>query len=310
MLNQAAKKFSKMHVRRNPNLSIQATTQYSQLSPPPQSATSSAFLSPTVPSRRGLLARSPPPSPSLPSLLPKHGKKAVKSSQSKLWKRILIGCAGITFIVWIVLGQIYGSSQAASNVEEENAEEWEMVGGSTLPHEPVALALQDAKGKMRWTVSIPADFSFPLQPAQYREVCHQAMEVSKELRQNAQKQSFVRRMLEYNQQDQYYIDIQEAEQQGLLPSSKAGGRPKGFVEDEDIKDGISTEGLKVCDKSLTYVMETEDAGFGNTLMRMWMSYGLAKAEKRAFFIDDTRWYVFAPTIHTYALDTDYYQALW
>ena len=291
MLNQAAKKFSKMHVRRNPNLSIQATTQYSQLSPPPQSATSSAFLSPTVPSRRGLLARSPPPSPSLPSLLPKHGKKAVKSSQSKLWKRILIGCGVITFILWIVLGQIYGSSQAAGSVDEENAEEWEMVGGSTLPHEPVALALQDAKGKMRWTVSIPADFSFPLQPAQYREVCHQAMEVSKELRQNAQKQSFVRRMLEYNQQDQYYIDIQEAEQQGLLPFSKAGGRPKGFVEDEDIKDGISTEGLKICDKSLTYVMETEDAGFGNTLMRMWMSYGLATAEKRAFFIDDTHWYV-------------------
>jgi hypothetical protein len=26
-------------------------------------------------------------------------------------------------------------------------------------------------------------------------------------------------------------------------------------------------------------------------MRLWMSYGLAKAEKRAFFVDDTRWYV-------------------
>ncbi|KAK1919733.1 hypothetical protein P3342_002026 [Pyrenophora teres f. teres] len=289
MLNQAAKKFSKMHVRRNPNLSIQATTQYAQLSPPPQSATSSAFLSPSAPSRRGLLARSPPPSPSLPSLLPKHGKKSVNSSYSKLWKRMLIGFCVVTFVVWIVLGQIYGSSQAAGNVEEEAAEDWEMVGGSTLPHEPVALALQDSKGKMRWTVSIPADFDFPLKPAQYREVCHQAMEVSNQVRQDAQKQSLMRRMLEYNQQDQYYIDIQEAEQQGLLPPSKASGRPKGFVEDEAMKDGTSTEGLKVCDKSLTYVMETGDAGFGNTLMFMWMSYGLAKAENRAFFIDDTRW---------------------
>ena len=291
MLNQATKKLSKMHVRRNPNLSIQATTQYSQLSPPPQSGTSSAFLSPTVPSRRGLLARSPPPSPSLPSLLPKHGKKNIHSSYSRLVKRILIGFCGVAFIVWIVLGQIYGSSQAAENVEEDNAEEWEMVGSSTLPHEPVALALQDAKGKMRWTVSIPADLSFPLQPAQYRDVCHQAMEVSDDVRQKAQKQSFVKRMLEYNQRDQYYIDVLEAEQQGLLPPSKANGRPKGFVEDEAIKDGLSTEGLKVCDKSLTYVMETDDAGFGNTLMFMWMSYGLAKAENRAFFIDDTRWYV-------------------
>ncbi|KAH6867109.1 hypothetical protein BKA58DRAFT_218617 [Alternaria rosae] len=290
MLNQAAKKLSKMHVRRNPNLSIQATAHYSQLSPPPQSATSSAFLSPTVPSRRGLLARSPPPSPSLPSLLPKHGKKTTQPSHSRLVKRILIGCCGVAFLLWIVLRQIYAHSQGAATYEDGNEEEWEMVGGSQLPHEPVALALQDAKGKMRWTVSIPSDYEFPLRPAQYRDICHQSMEVSKGLRQEAHASSgFAKRMLNYYQQDQYYIDVQEAEQQGLLPPSKAAGRPKGFVEDEAIKDGISTAGLKVCDRTLTYAMETEDAGFGNTLMRMWMSYGLAKAEKRAFFIDDTRW---------------------
>lgn len=292
MLNQAAKKLSKMHVRRNPNLSIQSTVHYSQLSPPPHSATSSAFLSPTVPSRRGLLARSPPPSPSLPSLLPKHGKKTAQPSHSKLVKRILIGCCGVAFLLWIILRQIYASSQGAATYEEGNEEEWEMVGGSQLPHEPVALALQDAKGKMRWTVSIPSDYEFPLRPAQYRDICHQSMEVSKGLRQEAHASAgFAKRMLNYYQQDQYYIDVQEAEQQGLLPPSIATGRPKGFVEDEAIKDGISTEGLKVCDRTLTYAMETEDAGFGNTLMRMWMSYGLAKAEKRAFFIDDTRWYV-------------------
>ncbi|RII10420.1 hypothetical protein CUC08_Gglean006410 [Alternaria sp. MG1] len=290
MLNQAAKKLSKMHVRRNPNLSIQSTAHYSQLSPPPQSATSSAFLSPTVPSRRGLLARSPPPSPSLPSLLPKHGKKTTQPSHSKLVKRILIGCCGVAFLLWIVLRQIYANSQGAATYEDGNEEEWEMVGGSQLPHEPVALALQDAKGKMRWTVSIPSDYEFPLRPAQYRDICHQSMEVSKEIRQEAKASAgFAKRMLNYYQQDQYYIDVQEAEQQGLLPPSKAAGRPKSFVEDEAIRDGISTEGLKVCDRTLTYVMETEDAGFGNTLMRLWMSYGLAKAEKRAFFVDDTRW---------------------
>jgi hypothetical protein len=191
-----------------------------------------------------------------------------------------------------VLRQIYANSQGAASYEDGNEEEWEMVGGSQLPHEPVALALQDAKGKMRWTVSIPSDYEFPLRPAQYRDICHQSMEVSKEIRQEAKASAgFAKRMLNYYQQDQYYIDVQEAEQQGLLPPSKAAGRPKGFVEDEAIKDGISTEGLKVCEKTLTYVMETEDAGFGNTLMRLWMSYGLAKAEKRAFFIDDTRWYI-------------------
>ena len=167
-----------------------------------------------------------------------------------------------------------------------------MVGGSRLPQEPSAVAVQDAKGKMRWTVSIPSTYDFPLLPAHYREICHQSMEVSKELRQDAHATgNFAKRMLNYYQQDQYYIDVQEAEEQALLPPSKAAGRPKGFVEDESIADGISTTGLKVCDRTLTYVMDTEDAGFGNTLVRMWMSYGLAQAENRTFFIDDTRWYV-------------------
>ncbi|KAF1943412.1 hypothetical protein EJ02DRAFT_443312 [Clathrospora elynae] len=290
MLNQVTKKLSKMHVRRNPNLSIQSTASYSQLSPPAHSATSGAFLSPTIASRRGLLSRSPPPSPNLPSLIPRHGKKSIQPSQSRLVKRILIGCCGVAFLLWLILWQLYSSSQQAVGYDDENEGEWEMVGGSRLPQEPSAVAVQDAKGRMRWTVSIPQNYEFPLRPEQYREICHQSMEVSKEVRQEAHaSKGFAKRMLGYYQQDQYYIDVQEAEEQALLPPSKAAGRPKGFVEDEAIADGISTAGLKVCDRSLTYVMETEDAGFGNTMMRLWMSYGLAKAENRSFFIDDTRW---------------------
>jgi hypothetical protein len=171
----------------------------------------------------------------------------------------------------------------------EDGEEWEMVGGSQLPKEPSAVAVQDAKGKMRWTVSIPSNLDFPLRPVQYRDICQQSMELATSIRQEAQSANHIKRMLNYYQQDQYYIDVEEAEQQALLPVSKATGRPKGFVEDELIVDGFSTTGLKVCDRTMTYVMETEDAGFGNTLMRLWMSYGLAKAEKRSFFIDDTRW---------------------
>lgn len=290
MLNLATKQFTKMHARKNPNLSIQATASYAQLSPPVQSATSGAFLSPTIASRRGLLARSPPPSPSLPSLIPRHGKKAAPPSHSRLVRRILISSCGVAFLLWLVLRQLYTSSQEAVRYEDESGEEWEMVGGSRLPQEPSAVALQDARGNMRWTVSIPSDLDFPLHPAQYRDICHQSMEVSEGLRQDAQaSNNFAKRMLNYYQQDQHYIDVQEAEEQGLLPPTKVTGRPKGFVEDESIADGISTYGLKVCDRTLTYVMETDDAGFGNSLMRMWMSYGLAKAENRTFFIDDSRW---------------------
>lgn len=289
MLNQATKKFSKMHVRRNPNLSIQSTASYSQLSPGPQSATSGAFLSPTVASRRALLGRSPPPSPNLPSLVPRHGKKQPQRSQSRLIKRVLIGCCGVAFLIWLVLRQLYTNTQQAVNYENDEGEEYEMVGGNGLPQEPTAVGVQDAKGEMRWTVSIPSSYEFPLRPEQYHDICQSSMEVAKELRQEAQSGNIAKRMLGYNQKDQYYIDVQEAEEQALLPPSKETGRPKGFVEDESIADGISTTGLKVCDRTLTYVMETEDAGFGNSLMRMWMAYGLAKAENRIFFIDDTRW---------------------
>jgi hypothetical protein len=203
---------------------------------------------------------------------------------------MLIGCCGVAFLLWLVLRQIYSESQqAVSYVDDE--QEWEMVGGSQLPKEPSAVAVQDAKGKMRWTVSIPSNLDFPLKPAQYSDICQQSMELATSIRQEAQSANIAKRMLNYYQQDQYYVDVQEAEQQALLPPSKSTGRPKGFVEDESIVDGFSTSGQKVCDKTLTYVMETDDAGFGNTLMRLWMSYGLAKAENRSFFIDDTRWYV-------------------
>jgi hypothetical protein len=200
----------------------------------------------------------------------------------------LIGFCGTAFLLWLVLRQIYSDSQQAVSYTEDG-EEWEMVGGSQLPKEPSAVAVQDVNGKMRWTVSIPQNLDFPLRPAQYQDICQQSMELAASVRQEAQSGNIAKRMLNYYQKDQYYIDVQEAERESLLPPSKETGRPKGFVEDQSIVDGLSTAGLKVCDRTLTYVMETDDAGFGNTLMRLWMSYGLAKAEKRSFFIDDTRW---------------------
>lgn len=290
MLNQATQKLSKMHARRNPNLFIQSTAAYSQLTPPVLSATSGAFLSPNL-DRRGLLSRSPPASPSLPSLIPRHGKKQPQPSHNRLIKRVLIGGLALIFLLWLVVRQLHASAQSSASYDADG-EEWEMAGGTQLPQEPSVVAMADNTGKMRWTVSIPSNFDFPLRPSQYRDICHQAGEVSRDIRQDARATSgFAKRMLNYYQKDQYYIDVQEAEEQALLPPAKASGRPKGFVEDDMIADGFSTTGLKVCDKTLTYVMETEDAGFGNSLMRLWMSYGLAKAENRTFFIDDSRWYV-------------------
>ncbi|KAF9730547.1 hypothetical protein PMIN02_001473 [Paraphaeosphaeria minitans] len=287
MLNQATKSFRKMHARRNPNnLTVGSTASYTQLSP---SITSATLLSPNLASRRGLLGPSPPPSPSLPSLIPRHGKKQPSTSQARLVKRLLIGGCGVAVLIWLVLRQMYAHRQQEA-APYEQAGEWEMVGGNMLPEEPSAVIVQDPKGKSKWTVSIPATYEFPLKPQHYRDICGQSMELQAQLREEAQgKGGIARRMLGYYQKDQYYVDIGDAEAQGLLPQTKATGRPKGFVHDAAIANKESTYGQQVCDRTLTYVMETSDAGFGNTLMRLWMSYGLAMAENRTFFIDDTRW---------------------
>ncbi|KAF1996110.1 hypothetical protein P154DRAFT_499165 [Amniculicola lignicola CBS 123094] len=282
MILNAAKNMKTMHARRNPNLHVSAAA-YSQLSP---SITSATFLSPTVASRRGLLSASPPPSPSLPSLIPRHGKKTAPASHAWLVKRILLGACGVILLIWLIVRQMYNHHQYPGNFDD-SGDEYEMVGDASLPKEACAVMVQDTKGNPKWTVSIPPYYDFPLRPAQYREICSQSMELSKQLRQDAQAQNgFAKRMLNYYTRDQYYLDVQEAEDQGLLPPSRGEEKQKGFVEPQATSD---TSGMKVCDKSLTYVMETNDAGFGNTLLRLWMSYGLAMKEDRGFFIDDTRW---------------------
>ena len=205
-------------------------------------------------------------------------------------KRLLIGAIGVTILLWLVIHQIFAHRRNSGTYYDDD-DEWEMVGGNRLPQEPTALAVQDVKGKPRWIVSIPAHHEFPLRPKQYQDICRQTMELSRQLREEAKaSNNIAKRMLNYYQKDQYYLDVQEAEEMSLLPQSKLEGRPKNFVDDELIvADKGATKGMKVCDKTLTYVMETSDAGFGNTLMRMWMAYGLAIKEGRTFFLDDTRW---------------------
>jgi hypothetical protein len=185
---------------------------------------------------------------------------------------------------WLVLRDVYNFQ---TTIDLDDDEEYELVSGSLLPQEPSALIVTDVKGDSKWTVSIPSSLDFPLRPAQYQEICSQSMELSKQLRSNKLTN---RMMLGYYQQDKYFLDVGDAEDQGLLPPPKSSGRPKGFVDDASmVNHKAATDEMKVCDRTLTYVMETGEAGFGPTLLRLWMSYGLAKKENRTFFIDDTKW---------------------
>jgi len=168
-------------------------------------------------------------------------------------------------------------------------DEYEMVGDSELPDFPTPVVVTDKRGRAKWTVSIPPDYQFPLEPKQYTEICQQNEEVANHV---ADLHSHMHRQHShsgYYHVDPYFMDVAEAEAHGLLPGPKAQTSMKaqdGSLVGESTGSLIESE---VCEKSMTLVMETSDAGLGKTLMMLWTAYGLAQKEGRHFFVDDSRW---------------------
>lgn len=149
----------------------------------------------------------------------------------------------------------------------------EFDGGEARPSEPAAFAVTGKAGRQRYTVSIPADAKFPLRASQYQEICTQAEALSKSLSSKSKLSKIKgwRRKGAYDSQDAAYLEVHEAQSLGLLPEQP------------------SASNVTTCESSMTFAMDTEDASFGKSLLLLWMSYGLAKREGRAFFIDDSRW---------------------
>ncbi|EHL02567.1 hypothetical protein M7I_1361 [Glarea lozoyensis 74030] len=146
----------------------------------------------------------------------------------------------------------------------------------------------DKRGRAKWTVSIPPDSDFPLEPKQYADICSQNMEVATHV-----ADMYTRVHKEhaahygYYHVDKNFMDVAEAEAHGLLPGPKARTSMKASSLLGENLDGLVES--DVCEKSMTFVLETQDAGLGNTLLMLWTAYGLAKKEGRAFFLDDSRW---------------------
>lgn len=275
----------RMHARKNHHLSIN--------SPGSSALPPSGVLTPRTPrSARGdplrdplLLSRSPPPSPGLPPAYPKNPKRSLPG-YSRLLRKLLVIFCGIVVVGW--LGVRHWSHSRTISYLAPDGSEYEMVGDSLLPDEPSVVAMTDQTGRTRWTVSIPADSEFPLAPAQYKDLCDQAREVAASIHGKAAHHKG------YYYIDPTYIDIHHATEQGLLPDPKGTAK---MVSAVGLDDGLMGPGntyrgerMDICETSLTFVMETSDAGLGKTLMAMWMAYGLARLEGRAFFVDDTRWY--------------------
>ena len=173
-------------------------------------------------------------------------------------------------------------------------DELKMISNNTMPESPMPVIIKDKEGKTRWTVCIHDSLDFPLKPSVYTGICDQSDSVAKHLMKMNKSHGhrrLTKRHMGYYQEDENFMDVEDAEAQGLLPnhkkkkfswSSKAAiGQPG--------QDSASDKQNKFCERSLTYVLETAGAGFGSTLMGLWMAYGLALEEDRDFFIEDKYW---------------------
>ena len=159
---------------------------------------------------------------------------------------------------------------------------------------PVVISAK--RGAPKWTISLPSHLDFPLKPSEYASICRSSDELARRLRypsSNGDSQQ-MQGSQGYYSVDPNFLDIGEAEEHGLLP----GKHDHGVTVIQE-KSGFAEEGMepkyiggkdKTCERSLTYVLETTDAGLGKSLMGLWIAYGLAKEEGRAFFVDDAHWY--------------------
>ena len=173
-----------------------------------------------------------------------------------------------------------------------SGDQYEMVGESELPDFPTPVMVIDKRGHSKWTVSIPPSYNFPLEPKEYADICQQNMEVSRHVMELHKHISIEHAgHHDYYHVDRNFMDVAEAESHGLLPGAKGKTSMKGGQDGSligEVKTDLIT--AAVCERTMTFVLETSDAGLGKTLLQLWTAYGLAKKEGREFFIDDSRWY--------------------
>ncbi|KAH8815168.1 hypothetical protein F5884DRAFT_667530 [Xylogone sp. PMI_703] len=262
----------------SPRLSLRKAGAYNPNDRGPLSSTSSRF-------NFNHLVFSPPPSPSLPALIPRHGRPAPIRTP----RRIVRGCIwlfGVVVILYFGLRRVQLDHPVRSIGWANNADkQYEMIGDADLPDFPTPVVVNDLRGRAKWTISIPAGHSFPLKPAQYVEMCQQSMEVAHHVEDlHAHKHKTHAAHYSYYHVDPNFLDVDEAEEHGLLPGGKA--KQQHTMVGENTAGSLEAQ---VCERSMTFVLESHDAGLGNSLMMLWTAYGLAQKENRSFFVDDTNW---------------------
>ncbi|KAK5663494.1 hypothetical protein OQA88_3924 [Cercophora sp. LCS_1] len=270
-----------------PRINLRRATSYNY-DRGPLSSTSSRFSF-------NHLVFSPPPSPGLPSLSPPPRKpprglaRLVRPSRIFRFTVWLISALVVFYVVRFALscGVSLPGIRRATEIHEHRK-----AARENFPDTPATLLVTDDRGKNRWTVFIPESAGLPLSSAQYMYLCAKCGKVSEGLRLGSQGSQLA---LGPDSIDPNFIDVREAQDAGYIPRPEDDGRSGKHRHAIDIAAAATPEPdpLRqrgpVCEKSLTFVLEPLDAGLGKTLMMIWMAYGIAEKEGRAFFIDDSRW---------------------
>ncbi|KAI1118825.1 hypothetical protein F5Y14DRAFT_446638 [Nemania sp. NC0429] len=252
----------------------------------PTSSTSSRF-------NFNHLIFSPPPSPGLPALVPRPRKSPSAPRPSRVL-RIVAWATGLVTLLLLIKTLTQGRKHIpVIRWALKDGEEYEMVGQNELPEFPTPIVVTDRHGKPKWTVSIPPTSQFPLPLEEYSEICTKCQEVAahvRELRGQSQLSRWAHQ--DYYYEDPSFVDVREAEKAGLLPGIGGDTRAATSKTQDSHLLGQRMDGaadMETCPTSMTFVLESSDAGLGPTLMMLWTAYGLAQKEKRSFFIDDSRW---------------------
>ncbi|GAP83512.2 hypothetical protein SAMD00023353_0201190 [Rosellinia necatrix] len=268
-----------------PRLNLRRAASY-QGERGPSSSTSSRF------NFNHLMFASPPPSPGLPALVPRPRKSSSAPRPSRVL-RLIVWATGFVVLLLLARTLVQGGKRIpVVGWALEDGEEYEMVGQNELPEFPTPIAVTDQHGKSKWTVSIPPNSQFPLSMKEYSDICVKCREVAAHVRELRGQPSLQQTRRGYYSEDPYFIDIREAEKKGLLPGAEDQTRtPTTRAQTRHLvgqrPDGLAD--METCRTSMTFILESSDAGLGPTLMMLWTAYGLAQKEKRAFFIEDSRW---------------------
>ncbi|KAG5931463.1 hypothetical protein E4U53_001766 [Claviceps sorghi] len=236
---------------------------------------------------------SPPPSPSLPALVPRRRKKSRSDvlfvHRPSRAIRAVLYLATLLGVLYLVTSALRNHNVMQFTLPYLRDVQHEKGGKDGFPDFPTPVILYDAKKQSKWTVSIPRNYEFPLSIEEYAGMNGLCREVSARVRKLHHKAPLSDvAMVSNDRPDDYFVDVHEAEQAGLLSAVPRGQPPKHsghFI-------GLSYEsmsGKPFCHRSLTFVLETPNAGLGDTIMTMWTLHSLAKEQGRAFFIDDSRW---------------------